>query len=139
MPTVIRPELSKNNKYWISKHRYYELKHFCLQYPIWKKAVNEIGSSGTTSTFEWMPASNIPGNPTANLALMKICYSKNIDMIETIAEETDKFLASYILKAVTEGYSYTYLKCRLGMPYSRDSYYDKYRQFFWLLSQERDW
>ena len=38
MSTVIRPELSKSSKYWIDRHRYYELKHFCLQYPIWKKA-----------------------------------------------------------------------------------------------------
>lgn len=33
MATVIRPEISPKNKYWISKHRHYELKHFCLQYP----------------------------------------------------------------------------------------------------------
>ena len=38
MGTTIRPELSEKNPYWIEKHRYYELKHFCLQYPIWKKA-----------------------------------------------------------------------------------------------------
>ena len=37
MSTVIRPEISKKNLYWIPKHRYYELKHFCLQYPEWKK------------------------------------------------------------------------------------------------------
>lgn len=30
--TSVRCELSGTNKYWISKHRYYELKHFCLQY-----------------------------------------------------------------------------------------------------------
>lgn len=38
MSTTIHPELSKKNTYWIEKHRYYELKHFCLQYPIWKEA-----------------------------------------------------------------------------------------------------
>ena len=38
MGTTIRPELSEKNPYWIERHRYYELKHFCLQYPIWKKA-----------------------------------------------------------------------------------------------------
>lgn len=38
MATTIRPELSEKNPYWIEKHRYYELKHFCLQYPIWRKA-----------------------------------------------------------------------------------------------------
>ena len=38
MANDIRPEVSQKNPYWIGKHRYYELKHFCLQYPIWKKA-----------------------------------------------------------------------------------------------------
>ena len=33
----VRPELSKKNKYYISKHRYYELKHLCLQYTMFKK------------------------------------------------------------------------------------------------------
>ena len=42
MATEIRPELSEKNPYWIGKHRYYELKHFCLQYPIWKKAYNAL-------------------------------------------------------------------------------------------------
>lgn len=32
----VRPELSKKNKYYISKHRYYELKHLCLQYSLLK-------------------------------------------------------------------------------------------------------
>lgn len=32
MATKIRPVLSEKNKYYIDKHRYYELKHFCLQY-----------------------------------------------------------------------------------------------------------
>ena len=39
MSTDIRPEISPNNKYWIEKHRYYELKHFCLQYPLWNMRI----------------------------------------------------------------------------------------------------
>ena len=38
----IRPELSKKNQYWIDRHRYYELKHFCLQYKNWKVYIQEI-------------------------------------------------------------------------------------------------
>ena len=38
MSTTIRADISQNSKYWIEKHRYYELKHFCLQYPIWHSA-----------------------------------------------------------------------------------------------------
>ena len=36
MTTTIRPELAPSDKYHISKHRYYELKHFCLQYSEWR-------------------------------------------------------------------------------------------------------
>ena len=34
-----RAQLSTKNPCSIPKHRYYELKHFCLQYPDWKKAL----------------------------------------------------------------------------------------------------
>ena len=44
MSTLIRPEISKNNEYWIPRHRYYELKHFCLQYREWVKIVNSLDS-----------------------------------------------------------------------------------------------
>ena len=42
MATKIRAKLSEKNKYWIDKHRYYELKHFCLQYQMWKKAYKAL-------------------------------------------------------------------------------------------------
>lgn len=38
----MKSELSKRNPYWIEKHRYYELRHFCLQYPIWKSSYNSL-------------------------------------------------------------------------------------------------
>ena len=53
MGTVIRPEVSNKKEYWISRHRYYELKHFCLQYGEWKQAYNSItmlASSNLDST-----------------------------------------------------------------------------------------
>ena len=42
MSTTIRPKISEKNKYYINEHRYYELKHFCLQYPLWEKRYNEL-------------------------------------------------------------------------------------------------
>lgn len=47
MGTTLRAELSEKNPYWIEKHRYYELKHFCLQYPIWKKAYAALDGTNT--------------------------------------------------------------------------------------------
>ena len=64
-------------------------------------------------------------------------YGEKIKMIEKVALETDNCLHKYILKAVTEGLSYTYLKTRLGIPCGKDMYYDRYRRFFWLLSKSR--
>lgn len=139
MATVIRPTISEKNKYWIDKHRHYELKHFCLQYPEWKKAYAEFSDvSIPLSMMERVPTSNIPGDPTAKRALMKTYYSEKIRLIEKIALETDIYLHKYILRAVTEGLSFTYLKTRLDIPCGKDMYYDRYRRFFWLLSKARD-
>lgn len=62
-------------------------------------------------------------------------YYGRMKVIERAAEEADPFLSSYLLKAVTEGYSYDHLKARLEIPCGRDMYYDRYRKFFWLLDQ----
>lgn len=138
MATKIRPVISEKNKYWIDKHRHYELKHFCLQYPIWKKAYAEFDDvSIPLSMIDKMPTSNIPGDPTAKRAIMKAYYLEKINLVEKIAREADKYLYEYILKAVTEELSYTYLKSKLDIPCGKDMYYDRYRRFFWLLSEAR--
>jgi hypothetical protein len=137
--TVIRPEISEKNKYYIDKHRYYELKHFCLQYGEWKKAYALCNESIIfASNIEKIPSSNIPSDLTAKYALKRAYYGKRIELVDTIVRKADDFLYPYILKAVTEGLSYTYLKTKLDIPCSRDMYYDRYRRFFWLLSHARD-
>lgn len=138
MATVIRPEISAKNKYWINKHRHYELKHFCLQYNEWKKAYAACNEAIIfASEFDRMPSSNIPSDLTAKYAIKKAQYAEKIKLIERIAMEADDFLYPYILKAVTEGLAYTYLKTRLDIPCGKDMYYDRYRKFFWLLSEAR--
>lgn len=139
MATMIRAEISNKNKYYIDKHRHYELKHFCLQYPSWKKAYADFDNTSVSlSTIESVPTSNLPGDPTAKRAVMKAHYSERINLIEKIAMEADRYLYEYLLKAVTEGLSYTYLKSRLNIPCGKDLYYDRYRRFFWLLSESRN-
>lgn len=138
MATVIRAEISEKNKYYIDKHRHYELKHFCLQYKEWKKAYEACNESVIfTSQIERLATSNIPSDLTAKYALKKVQYAEKIKLIEQAAKDADEFLYPYILKAVTEGLSYTYLKARLDIPCGRDMYYDRYRRFFWLLSEMR--
>lgn len=137
MATKIRPEISKKNKYWIDKNRHYELKHFCLQYPKWKKAYNSSPNVSLSTTGS-ISRSNQHSDPTANQAIRKTYYLERIKLIERIAKEADSELHSYILKAVTEELSYTYLKAKTEIPCGRDMYYDRYRRFFWLLDKARD-
>lgn len=136
MKSTVRPELSKSNRYWIEKNRYYELKYFCLQYPTWKRRYEEVdGFSDRSIDAIVYSKINSIANPTHRTAEERSLYLERMEMIEKAAIEADPYLASYILKSVTEGLSYTYLKSRLEIPCGRDMYYDRYRRFFWLLDQ----
>ena len=138
MGTTIRPNLSEKNKYYVEKHRYYEMKHFCLQYPIWKKAYSALsGLSERPSDLEIFKKQYGISDPTAKCAEARLFYSYRMEMVEKAASETDSVLANYILTAVTEEVSYDVLKARLNIPCCRDTYYELYRRFFWILNRLR--
>lgn len=138
MSTTIRPELSPKNCYWIEKHRYYELKHFCLQYPSWRRKYNSL-ISYPSSWPKLVPPTktNVISDPVTMHIDERLFYANRMDMLERVAKETDEQLASYILKAITEGISYDHMRVRTDIPCCKDTYYDLYRRFFWLLSKER--
>jgi hypothetical protein len=139
MGTTIRPELSGKNKYWIGKHRYYELKHFCLQYPTWRKAYASLDSlSRRPSGLSVFSGTNAHGDPTAKCAEARQFYFDRMEIVDRAALATDPDLAGYILRAVTEGRSYDSLKAGWEIPCCRDVYYELYRRFFWLLNKARN-
>lgn len=138
MGTTIRPELSKKNPYWIEKHRYYELKHFCLQYPIWKQAYNSLGGLyGRVSDFAFSSNKYNASSPTERIAIARGFYSDRMDMVEKTAKEADCTLSAYIVIGVTENMSYDLLRVNYDIPCCKDVYYDRYRRFFWLLNKAR--
>ena len=129
MATTIRPELSEKNPYWIERHRYYELKHFCLQYPIWKKAYAALdGLSRRPSDMEIFSKNRTAGDPTARCAEARSHYLDRMKTVEQTAIAADAELSNYILKGVTEGWSYDILKARLNIPCCKDVYYNLYRR-----------
>lgn len=138
MSTTIRPELSENNKYYISKHRYYELKHFCLQYLYWKRQYVLLSGFRRRPELYQKVQNSAISDPTASIAEEMAYYSKLIGIVERAAIKTDKELGSFILVSVTEGLSYDAVKLRLQIPCCRDKYYELYRRFFWILDKERD-
>lgn len=137
MSTVTRPELSEKNKFWIEKHRYYELKHFCLQYPIWKKARAALTGLASRPQDLERYFSGKHSDPTAKCAEARLFYTERMELVENAARATDETLAVYILMGVTDGLSYDHLRATYDIPCCKEVYYRLYRKFFWLLNKTR--
>lgn len=139
MPTNVRPEVSEKNPYYINRERYYELKHFCRQYPIWKKAHAALdGLSKRPEDLALFNKTNQTSDPTARCAEARLAYSKKMEMVEKCAKEASPELYKYIMSYATKGDGYSVLKMRDHIPCGKDMFYDTVRKFFWLLNKERD-
>lgn len=137
MPDM-RMEMSKNNKYYIEKHRKYELIHFCKQYPIWKAALFDVqGWATAPQSNERVNNGGYISDPTARAAAIKKFYNDRIGMIEKAAYEADKDLCSYIIMGVTEDMTYDHLWLVHHIPCSRDMYYDRRAKFLYILDKLR--
>ncbi len=128
-----KTELSKKNQHYISKHRYLELKHFCLQYPEWIEELKEIDGIVGHGDNE-IKGDRQASDPTADAAIRRLMLQKNIDLIKRAVQETDSSLFYWLFLAVTEERSYTYLREVKGIPCCREVFYKKYREFFYVLS-----
>lgn len=133
----IRPTLSKRNPYHISKHKFYELRHFCLQYPEWKKEYMNTSPFISKTIFSPGGKSGKLSDPTGDAAINRHDLLRRMELVEQTAKAADPDLFPYILLAVTEDLSYTVLQMEYKIPCGKDMYYDRYRKFFWLLSKKR--
>lgn len=134
----IKAEVSKKNKYWISRHKFYELKHFCLQYKEYRELYLDLSIPGKVEAYARERNKYETSDPTVDLVIRRDKYKQNMHLIEQTAVLTDPDLTNYIFRAVTEGKSYTWFEMQeQGIPCSRDTFYDRYRRFFWLLSKKR--
>ena len=142
MGTNTRPELSESNKWWIGKHRYYELRHFCLQYPEWQRMLSEIDGLPRCSpnTRERINEGK-NSDPTAVYAEAWEYLSRRIELVNKAAYEASnhQFWYTILVEAVATGDSYDVLNARIGiMPVSRNEWYVVYRKFFWFLDKMRE-
>ena len=139
MSTEIKPELSENNKYHISKHRYYELLHFCRQYTEWCAEKEKLLETCVRPViFDHAPGKEVPHiDHMERWAIRLADVDDKIKLIEQTAVDADKELSGYILMAVTGGLGYDAMHARYNVPCSRNTFYDRYRKFFWLLDQRR--
>lgn len=138
MGTTIRPEISQKSKYYISKHRYYELKHFCLQYHDWMKERYYIRENvlGSTSVI----TANSDGSkdsPVEKAVIRLEELNKKISLIVDTIKEVDESLYNYILMSVVDAASYDSINTKFGVPCCKEVFYKKYREFFYKLDKKR--
>lgn len=125
-------------KYKISKHKFLEMYHFCMQYNEWKNELEYKKDTRKSLPISDLPmAAGIKTDSTGALAIRRADLENKCKMIEQTAVEADAELYQYILKAVTNEYvSFNYLKTVHEMPCGRTMYYERRRRFYWLLSKK---
>ncbi len=136
MSTTIRPEVSKRNKYWISKHRYYELKHFCMQVPEWKKELAALDGYREESTPIDISKIGTDESSVEKTALKRDEIKERLRMISEAVVRTDELrsLGRFVLEGVINNLPYDKLNAKMTVPCSKDEYYEYYRKFFYILS-----
>lgn len=132
----LRPCLSARNPYALSKHRYYELKHFCLQYPEWKKMYYMLEPAVKSNSLIKI-SKDIYTKDLYEAAAIRSDLKRNMEMIDRVAKETDSVMSRWIFLAVTDGANYTRLKTFYDIPCGKDLFYAYIRKFYYLLSLEK--
>jgi len=98
------------SEYSLSKHRFYELKHFCLQYPEWKALYFDAdGWSGE-------------GDTTSRDGIKRAEMASYIHLIEDCCKLVNERLLIFVAT---------------GVPIP-DELQGDYQRFFWELSQIRN-
>lgn len=132
----IRP--INQEKYKISKHRFLELYHFCMQYQEWKNELKYLTDTVKGIDYSGEIKGNGTGSATEQLAIRRSELRKKCELIEQTAMEADPEIYQYILEGVTADYaSYKYLKEVKSIPCGKDMYYHRRRKFYWLLSRKK--
>ena len=115
----------------LSKHRYLELKHICLQYEEMKRKLNSLGGLRSSNLTD-MPTAHSNSSKTEEAALKRLELRRKVEAIEQAAIETDSVYYKDILKGVTEEIPFKWINTRL----CRTDYYERRRTFFAILDKK---
>ena len=109
--------------YELSRDRFKELKHFCLQYREYREAVRE-------AEIDLIANHDDPVSRNA-IKIRDNLYA--IDLIERTAMDTNRGYADALLRSVTEDVSFK----RLGVTINKGEFDDLRNKFFYLLSERK--
>lgn len=132
----MRKRKLKLKQYGISDKRYKELCGFCEQYPEWKEELRKITNIKSPIITGMPSGKGGTSNATEDIAIKRQQLLKKCELIEQTAIQVDADLYQYIIQNVCYELPYKYLNY-IDIPCSRETFYDKRRYFFYLLSQNK--
>lgn len=136
-----RSTVSKKSPYYVERHRYLELRQFCLQYDLWAEKKNRLYSLSTRQAIQEVL---IKRHHTTRSHFLEALaerldeVSKSIELVDKALEQCDPVIAPYLKKGLTKGVSFATINAMERIPCSKDYYYNQYRRFFWVLNSIRD-
>lgn len=127
----------KTGRWKISTHEFYMAMHFAYQYHEWKKELSGLTDTSKAIQYSDMPKGSLNPDPTGDLVERREHLVHNVDIVERCAMESDPELYEWLMLGVTnDGVNYESLKTLKGIPCSRNTYYDRRRKFYYLLSKK---
>lgn len=132
--------LSTKNKYWLSNAAFYQAYYFALRYQEFKDTLEEMGDGSRGLSYDPQPHGGSANKSSLeDLAIKRSRISAKVDIIESACRLADAEMYPWLIKAVTNNdVGYDYLRYQLGIPYSRGTFYDRRRKFYYILSHKLD-
>ena len=130
-------DLSLSKEFNISRHRYRELKEFCLQYGEKKEELRQLYSLSSIPP-DVAVMGGEPGKPTERKAMRAVQLKKDVELIDKALTDVcgkDIGLIPLLKRNVTEGVGFDSLGC---VPCGSRSFYRLRRKFFFLLDKEKN-
>lgn len=128
---------SYTGKYRLTKNEFLSAYYYAMRYNEWKDEYESLQDNLGAINYDGLPKGNALGNPTEDTGSMMAELKARIEKIEQTVVETDDMLYKYLLKAVTnEGITYNYLQMVMNIPCSKNTYYERRRRFYYLLSKK---
>ena len=128
-------QFSKRSKYYISRHIFMTVYHYCLNYDEWVSEYN-LNVGLRKGEGEGGGRSKGEQDPTSEQAIRLADLYQKIETIRSAAYAAEPELYDYLLAYVTQSdMTFDKLKAR-GMPCERKMFYDRRRKFYWIMSKK---
>lgn len=126
---------SEKSKYYLPKHTYLHVLHWCLQYKDWAAELSVLPdtSKGITYDKERVQTSN-SFDATQDTAIKRAELAEKKELLEQTIREVDASIYDYLLLSIGYGFTEYQLKDK-GMPCGHRYFSERRQRVYYLVNQ----